>query len=284
MDHQSDNNYRANLNNISVQQGCTGLTGDFANCCNDNGSSNPLCQALRLGNMATHPPLSCMINLIDKHMTTGTLPNDQQRQAAYEAFTNVTGYDPYANASGSSNSADEIASINAFYMYMPTAILLLVAIWVMVGHSWISWPVGLFLTIFLFLIYYLFSIMYRIQMDQISKRNSNSDNEYKYLQSVALWPQGMLAAACAVTSNSGDNPDYPWTNNDNNLTNGNNNLTNGNNNNNLTNGNNNNNLTNGNNNNLTNGTNIGVQSNPQNYYNMNYQNPNGIQQNYANLF
>ena len=89
---------------------------------------------------------------------------------------------------------------------MPIFILSLIAIWLMVGFSWFNWIVGLYLTVLTFVVLYAFAIFYRIHAsdylyNQNKKLQNDATNAQKNFEnSIAYWPQGMFAVACAVTS------------------------------------------------------------------------------------
>jgi hypothetical protein len=142
----------------------------------------------------------------------GAIITPQQRQAAFNTFTQITGLtipDPNATFDMIATTQDQLLNINAFYIFFPTFLLLIIAIWLLVGVGWVIWPVGLFLSVLIFIILYGFSILYRIQAQDLllSKeqqfQNIALTNQANFQNSVALWPQGLFAVACAVTSTGG---------------------------------------------------------------------------------
>ena len=88
---------------------------------------------------------------------------------------------------------------------MYVVIVVLIIIWMMVGFHWINWVIGLFFTVLVIVILYGFSILYRIHFQNyLRSRNKVIQNQSTIAQqsfenSIAYWPQGLFAAACAVT-------------------------------------------------------------------------------------
>lgn len=172
-----------------------------------------LAKTVALGELASQQPISCMIDLITgPDSDCGAIITREQRQAAFDAFTHVTGLtlpDPNVTFDMISNTQDQLLNINAFYIFFPTFLLSLLAIWLMVGVGWVIWPVGLFLSVLIFIILYGFSVLYRIQAQNflLTQEQGLHDtaltNQANFQNSVALWPQGLFAVACAVTSTGG---------------------------------------------------------------------------------
>lgn len=165
----------------------------------------PLGQSLLLAEAASQPPLSCMLNLA--RSPCDEIPEDRRR-AAYNAFTSVTRLQPVQLDTFFSQVTEEqrqVLNFNAFYIYFPLFVVIIIGLWLMVGFNWISWPVGLFLSVLMFIILYAFSILYRIQVynvlsNQDSIWQTNATNIQSNLaNSVAYLPQGLFAASCAVT-------------------------------------------------------------------------------------
>lgn len=173
----------------------------------------PLGQAYVLGEVASRPPISCMIDLVtDPNSECGVEIPSNKRKAAFNAFSEVTGYKPI-NLSQSFNhitsTQKKILNFNAFYIFFPIFLLGLIVIWLMVGVGWIDWIVGLFLTALSFLILYGFSMAYRIHAQNfLNNENNQLQNDANAAQtnfenSIAYWPQGLFAVACAVTATGG---------------------------------------------------------------------------------
>ncbi len=169
-------------------------------------ASSPLCMALKSNGI----PFSCLHNVIEKHSTCGTNLTPKTTQAAYQAFTNVTSYKPMdMNNVFSTLNAEtyNIVNFTAFYMCMPVLILFLIIIWLMVGFRWVHWPLGIFLTVLVFVVLYGFTIAYRIhaqnylnsKLDSLKEITKNADDNMA--TTVASLPQGLYAVACAVDSN-----------------------------------------------------------------------------------
>jgi len=217
--------------NILQATGCTGGDQELFNqvqraaecaCGSEGPGGGPLCAALAAGQVVTQQPFSCMIDLINNYADCDQDISQSKRVAAYQAFSDVTGYRP-ANLNTIFDTIngdfEGLVNFNAFYMFAPTLILALIIIWLMVGFRWIDWPVGLFFTVLVIVILYGFSILYRIHFQNwIKSRNTTVQNQATIAQksfenSIAYWPQGLFAAACAVTC---DGTTGCWTCNENN--------------------------------------------------------------------
>ena len=174
----------------------------------------PLGKSVLLAQTANQVPISCMIDLL-----TGSYANcdaeisTEQRKAAYESFADVTGYKPMnwnQTLTNLNTQQKNILNFNAFYMFFPLFLLAMIIIWLMVGFGWFNWIVGLFLSGLVFIILYGFSMLYRIharnyiynQNQQFQRDATDSQNNFE--NSIALWPQGLFAAACAVTATGGN--------------------------------------------------------------------------------
>lgn len=174
-------------------------------------NSGPLSQAVILAETAKKPPVSCMIDLITGEYSDCDveIPNDK-RKAAYDAFTEVTGFKPY-NFNKIINDFNErekkILNFGAFYMFFPIFLLSIIAIWLMVGFGWLNWVIGLFLTVISFVVLYGFSVIYRVQVQNsltsFTDESQQLQQESNFEDSIAYWPQGLFAVACAVTATGG---------------------------------------------------------------------------------
>lgn len=197
--------------------GCTGGDQELFNqvqraaecaCGSEGPSGGPLCDAIAAGRVVSQQPFSCMVDLINNYADCDEEIPQSKRNAAYKVFNEITGYQP-ANLNMIFDTVDDnltaLVNYNAFYMFAPTMILLLIIIWLMVGFRWINWVVGLFITVLIIVILYTFSILYRIQLQNYFRsRNNVIQNQSNIAQesfenSIAYWPQGLFAAACAVT-------------------------------------------------------------------------------------
>ena len=208
--------------------GCTGPTGctgcndpEFTNiqtvvdnCCSTDGSSsNSLCRAIIAGDILQTQPISCMIDLIDRYMNCGQEISQDKKVAAFEAFSDITGYEPIdVNTSLNTlrNDFDKVISYTIFYTYVPIGFLLFLGIWLSVIAGWINWVIALILTIVLVMVLYIFSILFRSQINTILNNdfnalNTSATNAQKSFQdSIALLPQALFGVACAVTCESGE--------------------------------------------------------------------------------
>ena len=160
--------------------------------------------------LPTTPPISCMLNLLTgPYSQCGSRIPDDKLKAAYDAFTEITGYKPVDLGQIFNQLNEEQKTILAFstlYIFMPIFIIILIAIWLMVGFGWFNWIVGIFLTVSAIVIMYIFIIAYRIhienflnsQTDQLEKDTRNAQDNFQ--NSVAYWPQGLFGIACAITA------------------------------------------------------------------------------------
>lgn len=173
--------------------------------------------AIDAGKLMAQKPYSCMIDLINNYSSCyQEIPLDK-RQAAYKAFVDVTGYKQpnldliFNNVEG---SFDALVNFNSFYMFAPTLIMFLIIIWLMVGFKWMTLGLGLFFTVLVIVVYYSFTIAYRINFEYYMRtrrqtiKNQTNLAQNAFENSIAYWPQGLMAAACAVTC---DNPEDCWT-------------------------------------------------------------------------
>lgn len=176
-------------------------------------ATGPLRSAMTAGEIINQLPFSCMIDLINStYSNCGEDIPENKRQAAYNAFTDITGYKPadLTKVFGTiNNDFYAMINFNSFYMFFPTFFIILIAIWLMVGFNWMAWPVGLFLSVLVAVILYVFSILYRIHAQSyFLGQNNTIENEGINAQrnlenSIAYWPQGLFAVACAVTCTGG---------------------------------------------------------------------------------
>jgi hypothetical protein len=154
-----------------------------------------------------------MVNLVDQYMNCGQDISEDKRKAAYQAFVDTTGFRgvDYSQLSNEINrTSADIVNLNAFYLWVPLFIVILVILWVMVGFGWLNWAVGLFMTVLAFGILYSFNIAYRIHADRLLENRRKNFGKFaqtaqsQFENSVAYWPQGLFSVACAVTCEDGD--------------------------------------------------------------------------------
>lgn len=197
--------------------GCTAGNQDMFNtmqmavdcACSSEGPNASLCRAVIAGNIAFTEPFSSMIDLIQNDSNCGTNIPSQKRQQAYNAFSEVTGYKPI-NLSNSFNTISStnktIVNFTASYIFAPVFIVIIIAVWIMVGFGWFNWAIGIYLTGLAFIILYGFSILYRLHTDSfIDSQNTKLQNDavnaqQNFANSIAYWPQGLFAVASAVNS------------------------------------------------------------------------------------
>lgn len=171
----------------------------------------PLGKSLVLAEAVSKPPISCMIDIATGSDCNTEISPDRRR-AAYRAFTDVTGFQP-ANLGNLfaqvTNEQRNVLNMTAFYIFFPMFILILIGVWLMAGFDWIAWPVALFISVLAFILLYGFSMLYRMQVynnlvsqDQIWKADAQAVQN-NLANSVAYWPQGLFAVACAVTATGG---------------------------------------------------------------------------------
>lgn len=153
-------------------------------------------------------PFSCMYNLIQNHSNCNTFIPEDKRRKAYQAFSDVTGYKPL-NLSSPLNTINEqnkkIANLTVVYLFLPIFIIIFVVTWLLVGFNWIDWIVGLYFIVFAFTILYVFSIFYRIHVNNYIDSTTSSINNYStqaqenFENSIPYLPQGLYSIACAIT-------------------------------------------------------------------------------------
>lgn len=182
-------------------------------CACAEGTEGTLCDAIAAGQIMQQQPWSCMTELVDQFMNCGEDISEEKRKAAWTAFTNATGFKGIDYAKIGNELADQqalVINLNAFYLWVPLFIVILVLVWLMVGFGWFSWALGLFLTVLAFGILYSFNIAYRIHADRIMENRKKAfstfahDAQSQFENSVAYWPQGMFSVACAVTCDGDD--------------------------------------------------------------------------------
>lgn len=195
------------------------------------GSEGPaissLAKATLMADMFETPPFSCFLSLLSgQYSECGTVIPPALRKAAYDAFVSITGYTSPDVSDFLRNLNEQqltIAAYNAFYIFVPILILTIIGIWLMVGFNWFDWPIGVFLTVIAVVILYGSSILYRLSLKAFIESKNRELTEgatgfnTSFADSLAYWPQGFAAAACAVTREGGtggtwvcnDNPTCP---------------------------------------------------------------------------
>ena len=189
-----------------------------AHCASTGPGGGSLCAAIGLGEMATEAPISCILELITNFMNCGQVLTPAQLNAAYTAFVQVTGFKPFDQAGALNeleNSLEVFANITVFYFIVPITIILVVAILLMAGFSWITWIAALFFSIAIIVVMYAVSVAYRISIENaLRTRFSNLENaavaaNLNLQSTIGYVPQGLLAASCAIVGTGGTGT--PWT-------------------------------------------------------------------------
>lgn len=181
-------------------------------CCASEGTG-ALCDALTTGNIwVQQRPFRDMVGVIQDHSGCNSEIPEERRKAAWNVFSEVTGLRSMNSNNLSNTVANDfntMINLNAFYMFFPTLILLLIIIWLMVGFTWINWVVGLFFSILVIVILYGFSILYRIHAQNYFRSQNqrllqDSENAQRNFEnSVAYWPQGLFAVASTINTPPG---------------------------------------------------------------------------------
>lgn len=153
-------------------------------------------------------------------MCCGNEFTQEQKAAAYQAFTNTTGLKPFnyvSAADAEQDQSDRLFILNSFYFFIPVMILILIIIWIFVGTGRMAWAVGLFFSVLTIIILYGFSVAYRIAAENSyhryyqGRRSAAQQAQQSYQDSVAYWFQGILAASCAITCQDDCDPTDCWT-------------------------------------------------------------------------
>lgn len=179
----------------------------------DNGNNGVSDSNPAVTQLLEQEPYSCIIELVDQYMKCGQDIPPDKLELAYNAFVEVTGYQP-PDLRQVANEVDtqtrDIVNLNAFYIFVPILLVIVALIWVMVFFGWFHWAVGLFFTVFATVVLYFFDIAYRIHANALLNNRKEAlldiaDRSQKNLQdSIAYWPQGLFAVSCAVTCKDGE--------------------------------------------------------------------------------
>ena len=202
-----------------LQEGCTAGNMELYNqvqhsidCAIASEGSNvsSLGQATLLATEMNQVPFSCMTNLLTGPFSEcGSEIPVSRREAAWNAFSEVTGYRPVDLNQAFTTLSDQqkqIINFTAFYMFVPIFVVITLGICFMIAAGWINGYTGLFLIGLLFIILYGFSVLYRVfVLDFLSSEHQQLQNNIAAAQdnfqnTIAYWPQGLYAVACAVTA------------------------------------------------------------------------------------
>lgn len=215
---------------FALQDSCTGsnqvLINDLQSaldCACEGGGNDKtsLCQAVWAGTTWSQIPFKSLIDVINNNSTCKSQLTPATKNAAYKAFTSVTGYEPL----NMDNVFDTIQAqtfamvkFAAFYIFIPIMLLILVGLWLMVGVGWIGWGPALYLSLLSFIVLYGFSILFRVHAqlylnEQLkSLKNLSGTYNSNFQSTIAYLPQGLFAVASSVASNGHANA---WTCNNN---------------------------------------------------------------------
>ena len=182
---------------------CNGASGT-------SGATGSLCQAVQASNLVNTVPFSSMVELITgPYSTCQVVIPSEQRQAAYDSFTSITGYTP-PNLTQAvtmiSDSQKRLANYTALYVFLILLTVAIIVLVMLVLVGVLTWPVGIILTVLAFLILYTISLAYsfgaqRMIDDQSSQILETVTNEQSNFQNtVAYWPQGLFGIASTLTA------------------------------------------------------------------------------------
>jgi hypothetical protein len=167
--------------------------------------------SIAVADVATTEPFSSMIDLIAGSFSNcGVTLTNAQKQSAYKAFTDITGFVPpdYVSVFTSLSDASKIMiAYNAFYFFLAVLIICYIGIIAMAIYGWINWVAMLFLLGISTIILYGASIGYRmmalnwINQHQTQLLNMVKAQQTAYQNSIALWPHGLFGVAADIVHN-----------------------------------------------------------------------------------
>lgn len=181
------------------------------NCCSA-GSTGSLCAAIASGKVWSSSPFNALIDVIMHYSNCDQELSADARQAAMNAFIEVTGWNTSAQTTYDDSiekTFHDVVNVTSLYIFLPTFILVVVAVWFMYGFGWMTWPAALFFTVLAFVILYAFSILYRTHAQQIvRKKREDLRTASTVLQSnlesgIVYLPQGLFAVASSISSKDG---------------------------------------------------------------------------------
>lgn len=201
--HNADKMYERMQQAIDCVCGTTGTT-------STTGATGSLCQAVQASNLVNTAPFKSMIELITgPYSTCGAVIPPEQRQAAYDSFTSITGYTPpnlTKLVTVISNSQKNLANYTALYVFLILLTIAIIVLVMLVLVGVFTWSTGIILAVVAFLIIYSISLAYsfgaqRMINDQSSQILDAVTNEQSNFQNtVAYWPQGLFGIASALTA------------------------------------------------------------------------------------
>jgi hypothetical protein len=167
----------------------------------------------RLNSNLTTPstiPFSCLNTVIQTYSDCGKPLSPEQVEAAFQAFSKVTGYQPLnidQTVSSLNHQNHDIVNFTGFYIFIPIMLVLIIGIWLAVIAYWMTWPPALFLTCLVFVILYGFNMLYRtvalnsVDEDDEELKNRLLEAQNNFNHSIAYWPQALYAVSCAISGN-----------------------------------------------------------------------------------
>lgn len=153
------------------------------------------------------PPLSCLYNLYENDMYCDQSFSEEQSGKAYQAWTEVTGYDPIKvikELNQHNNIEYKVINGTCLFIFLPVSVIFLLLIWIGVGFELYNWVVGFYLSLFMGFVMYSCSVGYRVYAYKLLQENRGEKAqallaaERSYINSIAKIPQAILAASCAV--------------------------------------------------------------------------------------
>ena len=141
------------------------LNNNIENCCGSEGPNSTLCKIKNVADIMSQKPLSCLIDLINNYMNCGQQLTQDQKNAAYQVFSTITNNAPINfNQVFETLRTQQISNTDYYslYIFFPITFLMLVLILVMAIFKWINWIVAIFLMMFVILVFYGFSVLFRI--------------------------------------------------------------------------------------------------------------------------
>ena len=206
---------------VPLLEGCTGANPELFNqvqaavdcACIELGSEHAsLCRATRAGDIFASEPFDCLVKVIEDQAGCDHQFNDATTKQAYQTFIDITGIQPINMNQVFTNLQNEtkaVINFNAFYVFIPILILILIGIWLIVAFGWINWALGLFITTFVFVFLYGFSILYRITAQNYlrgrgkSLQNMATEAQENFQNGIAYLPQALFSVACADVAEGG---------------------------------------------------------------------------------
>lgn len=193
-------------NRVSPQQIYQEVDSSITSNINQQGKDNVsgLAKAVVVANSAPIATFYDIINAFPK------LTPELVEKAA-QAFSKTTGFHPSqlsvnnVSTSPAKQIGKKIVNYNAFYIFFPMGFVWFVAIWLMVGFGWLNWVVGIYLSMLLILIVYIFDVVYRINAQHaidnvVDEQTSSSSSSSNMETFVAYLPQLVHAIGTALNS------------------------------------------------------------------------------------